>query len=109
LQDSPKDITDLVIAQVLGNLPIPHVLDLVLPIPKWNARVDNYVVSIFGFVDKCIARDGCILFFYDDDWVLKEIKSYLENYNFKIHLKFAIVNNMHHTNLEFLNKKVNFL
>ncbi len=59
-------------------------LDLVSTIPKWNARVDNYVVSIFGFVDKYLARDGSILFFYDDDRVWKEIKSYLENYNFKI-------------------------
>ncbi len=60
-------------------------------------------------MDKYLARDGSILFFYDDDRVWKEIKSYLENYNFKIHLKFAIVNNIHRTNLEFLNKKVNFL
>ncbi len=74
-------------------------LDLVSTIPKWNVRVDNYVISIFGFVDKYLAWDSCVLFFYDDDRVLKEIKSYLENYNFKIHSKFVIVNNMPCTNL----------
>ncbi len=109
MHDSLKDKADFIIAEVPGNLPIPHVLDLVLTIPKWNAKVDNYVVSIFGFVDKYLARDGFVLFFYDDDRVLKKIKSYLESYNFKIHLKFVVVNNIHRTNLKLLNKKVNFL
>jgi hypothetical protein len=84
------------------------VLDPISNIPKWNARVDNYVVSIFGLVDMYLARDGFILLFYDDNFhVLRDIKSYLEDYNIKIHSKFAIVNGMHHTNLEFLPKNIN--
>jgi len=109
-QDSPKDIVDLIFVEVLGNFPIPHLLDLVCSIPKWNARVDNYVTSIFGFVDNYLTRDGCILFLYNDNfWVLKNIKSYLEDYNFKIHSKFTIVNNMHRTNPEFPTKKKNII
>jgi hypothetical protein len=89
---------------------VPHLLDHVSSIPKWNAKVDNYVASISKFVDKYLARDDCVLFFYDDDFcILKNIKSYLENYNFKIHLKFVIINNMHHANLEFSNEKVNVI
>ncbi len=66
------------------------------------------VVSIFGFVDKYLAKNGSIFLFYDDDFrVLRDIKSYLEDYNFKIHSKFAIVNNLHRTSLEFPSKKVN--
>jgi hypothetical protein len=72
--------------------------------------MDNYVISIFGFVDKYLTRDGSIFFYYDDHfWVLKDIKSYLEDYNFKSHSKFVVVNNMHNTNLKFPNKKVTFL
>jgi hypothetical protein len=49
-------------------------------------------------------------FFYDDDFrILRDIKSYLENYNFKIHSKFVIINSMHHTHPEFPNKKVKVL
>ncbi len=49
-------------------------------------------------------------FFYDEEfWVLRDIKSYLENYNFKIHSKFVVLKSMHRTNLEFPNKKVNLL
>jgi hypothetical protein len=97
-------------AKVLGNLPILHLLDAISSIPKWNARVDNYVASIFIFVNKCLLRDGCVLFFNDDDFqVLKDIKSYLEYYNFKIHSKFIVINIMHHTNPKFLTKKVNIL
>ncbi len=87
-----------------------HLLDLLSNIPKWNAKVDNYVASIFRFANKYLARDGCILFFYYDDFrVLRDIKSYLENYNFKIYSKFIVVNKMHRTNLEFSTKKVNVL
>jgi len=107
-QDSPKDITHLIIVEAPRNLHVPHLLDLVSSIPKWNARVDNSVISIFEFVDKYFARDGSMLFFYNDDFRnLKDIKSHLENYNFKIHLKFVVVNNMHYTNPKFHNKKVN--
>jgi len=109
-QDSPKDRMDLILVEVLRNLLVAHLLDLVLNIPKWNARVENYVASIFGFVNLYLTRDGCILFFYNDDFrVLGNVKSYFENYNFKIHLKFVVVNKMHRTNLKFPMKKVNIL
>jgi hypothetical protein len=83
------------------------VLDPVSIIPKWNARMDNYVISIFSFANKYLTRDGYVFFYYDDHFrVLKDIKSYLEDYNFEIHSKFVVVNNMHNTNPEFPNKKV---
>jgi hypothetical protein len=63
-QDSPKDTTDVIIVENLGNLNVPHVLDHVSSIPKWNAKVDNYVVSIFNFVDKYLARDESVLIFF---------------------------------------------
>ncbi len=47
---------------------VPHVLDPVSSISNWNAKVDNYVVSIFDFVDKYLAMDGSVLLFYDDDF-----------------------------------------
>ncbi len=61
--DFPKDRMDVIIVENPGNFLVPHVLDLVLSIPTWNAKVDNYVVSIFDFVDKYLTRDGSILLF----------------------------------------------
>jgi hypothetical protein len=58
---------DLIIAKIPRNLPIPHVLDIASTIPKWNAKVDNYVASIFGFADKYLVRDGYVLFFHNDN------------------------------------------
>jgi hypothetical protein len=73
------------IVEVPKNFHVPHLLDVVSSIPKWNAKVDNYVASIFGFADKYLGKDGCVFFFYDDDfYVLRDIKSYLENYHFKV-------------------------
>jgi hypothetical protein len=107
-QDSPKDRANFIIAKVVGNLPIPHVLDHVSNIPKWNARVENYVISMFDFVNKYLVRNESILLFYDDDFcVLRNIKSYLEDYNFKVHSKFIVVNSLHRTSPEFPSKKVN--
>jgi hypothetical protein len=59
---------NLIFIEVLGNLHLPHLLDPLYIIPKWNARIDNYVVSIFGIANLYLAKDGCILFFYDDDF-----------------------------------------
>jgi len=58
----------LIFVEVPRDLPISHLLALILSIPKGNARVNNYVVSTFRFVDKYLVRDGCILFFYDNDF-----------------------------------------
>lgn len=59
---------DLIIVEVPQNLHVMHVLDPISSIPKWNVNVDNYIVSIFIFVDKYIAKDGSIFFFYDDNF-----------------------------------------
>jgi hypothetical protein len=40
-------------------------------------------MSIFDFTKKFLTLDGAMFLFYmDDPWVLKDIKSYLESYNF---------------------------
>jgi hypothetical protein len=104
------DRVHLIFAEILGNFPILHLLDFVSSIPKWNAKMDNYVTSIFGFADNYLTKDGCIFFLYNDNfWVLKDIKSYLKDYNFKIHSKFIVINNMHRTNPKFPTKKKCYL
>ncbi len=66
-------------------------------------------MSIFGFAEKFLVSHGSILLFHDDNfWVLREIKSYLEMYMFKIQSKFYVVNSLKHTNLEFKEKKITF-
>ncbi len=62
-QDSPKDKMDFILIELLGNLLISHLSDLVSNIPKWNARVENYVASIFIFANLYFTKDGCVLFF----------------------------------------------
>ncbi len=87
-QESRKDKTDLIIGEVLRNLAILYMLDPTSIIPPWNAKVDNYVVLIFELAKKYMARNGFIFLFHDDDFnVLRDIKSYLDNYGFIIHSK----------------------
>jgi len=67
------------------------------------------MLSPFLVGEKYLTRDGSIFFYYDDHFqVLKDIKSYMEDYNVKIDPKFVVLNNMHNTNPEFPNKKVIF-
>jgi hypothetical protein len=71
--------------------------------------MNNYVVSIFGFANKYLDPNGCMLFFHDNDfWVLKDVKAYLEDYQFKIQSKWVIVNGFHWTSLESKSRKVTF-
>jgi hypothetical protein len=40
------------IVKVLSNLPIPVVTTITTIVPLWNCYIDNYVYTIFGFVNK---------------------------------------------------------
>lgn len=66
-------------------------------------------MSIFGFAYKLLMNHGSILLFHDDDFqMLREIKSYLEIYRFKIQSKFFVVNSLKHMNIKFKEKKIAF-
>jgi hypothetical protein len=60
------------------------------------------------WIYELVSRKGWLRpFFYDDNFrVLKDIKSYFENYNFEIHSKFTMFNKMHWTNPKFPMNKV---
>jgi len=46
-------------------------------IPKWNAKVPNYVDFVFIFVDKFLLQSGVILLFHLDDLqILKKINEF---------------------------------
>jgi hypothetical protein len=98
-----------IIAKVPRNSAISHVLDHVSNIPM-ECKSGQLCCIHFWFCGQVSYKGGFVLLFYDDDfWVLRDIKSYLRDYNFKFHSKFVVVNNMHRTNPEFPNKKVNLL
>jgi hypothetical protein len=57
------------------------------------------MLCLFFDLRTCILRGMVVLFSYNDNFmVLKDIKLYLENYNFKIHSKFVVINKMHQPN-----------
>jgi hypothetical protein len=61
----------------------------------WNKKVDDYIVGVFDFAHIFLAFDGVVLLFHLDDLkVLKEVKSYLESYDFKIRMKWVMVNSL---------------
>jgi hypothetical protein len=54
---------------------------------------------IFYFAKTFLATNGAILLFHLDDlYVLKEVKSYLENYKYLIWMKWIVVNSLPFTN-----------
>jgi hypothetical protein len=49
----------------------------------WKKKVDEYIVKVFDFAQIFLAYDGAILLFHFDEFkVLKEVKFYLERYDF---------------------------
>ncbi len=52
-------------------------------ISLWNMQDEDYIVSIFDFADKFLTLDGDVLLFHlDDPLIFKEIRLYLDSYNF---------------------------
>jgi hypothetical protein len=57
-------------------------------IPIWNWSLEDYVETIFFFVEHFLSKKGRIILFYPDDlWVQKEIVSFFYAHEFTIKLK----------------------
>ncbi len=81
MQINPDNKVNLILVDVLRKLLIPLAFSSI-DIPLWNKWDEDYVVSIFNFVNKFLTCNGVVLLFrFDDPFILKEIQSYLENYN----------------------------
>ncbi len=93
MQVNPKDKANLVLIDDLGNVHVPLVSFNSPEIPLWNKQGEDWIISIFDFIENFLTFDGAMFFFHlNDPLVLKEIRSYLESYSFQICVKWAIVN-----------------
>lgn len=96
---NPKGKVQLIIVDILRNLPIPMVATNPFDIPPWNQKVDEYIVFIFNFVENLLAFDDFVLLCHLDGLrVLKEVRCYLKNYGFQIWMKWVMVNSLQLTN-----------
>ncbi len=58
----------------------------------WNMQANNFIESIMVIVDFLFDKKAIIIMHVDDLQVLKDIHSFLENYQLKVHMKSIIVN-----------------
>jgi hypothetical protein len=92
---------DLVLLHIPSNLIIPHVFKLFFFILPWNRRVDNFIKSVAVFVDRFLFGKRVVIIMHVNDLqVLKEIRSFLESYQLKVHMKWIVVNSSPHMNSE---------
>jgi hypothetical protein len=90
---SYKNKVDIVLADVPSNFLIPHIFESFSFIPPWNMRVDNFIESVVVFVNRFLSDKGAIIIMYvDDPHMLKEVCSFLESYQLKVHMKLIVVN-----------------
>jgi hypothetical protein len=81
VQINPENKVNLVLVDVFGKLLILLAFSSI-DIRLWNKWDEDYIVSIFNFVNKFLTLNGVVLLYhFDDPFMLKEIQSYLENYN----------------------------
>jgi hypothetical protein len=81
------------ITNIPSNFPIPHIFEPLSSIPQWNMRVDNFIESIVVFaIDFYMIGGANIIMYTYDPCVLKEIRSFLESYQLKVHMKWIVVN-----------------
>jgi hypothetical protein len=60
MQMNPGGKVELVIIDVLGNLPIPLISKNLDDIPSYNWKVDEYIIAIFDFTKKFLAFNGVV-------------------------------------------------
>jgi hypothetical protein len=92
---NPSGKVQLINVDVLENLLVPFISKNPSNILACIQKVDEYIATVFDFTKKFLAFNGDVLLFHLDDLkVLKEVKSYLENYGFQIWMKWVVVNSL---------------
>jgi hypothetical protein len=77
---------DLIIADILENLPVPSVSNPPSVVPHWNSRDPEYVVFIFEFASHYLQNDGALLLIHNNDRKLTtDIFDQAETYDFVMH------------------------
>ncbi len=100
-------VCDVLIAEVLSDLPVPLISIPPTDVPSLNRHIDKYVYDIFGFANKYVENNGVILIFHDDDpRIFKDIKSFLKTNGYEIHFKYAIINSLLWMNIGIKGKMV---
>jgi hypothetical protein len=93
--------------EVSSNLLVPFIFEPSSSIALWNKKVENYIYFVFGFTNKYLYSCGVVAFFHDDDpFILKEIKLFLKNNGYEIHLRWAVINTVLCMSLDIRGKKV---
>jgi hypothetical protein len=83
----------LLLANILRGVPFPFVFNLASMIPIWNHSLEDYMETIFFFVERFFFKRGRIILFYPNDLrVQKEIASFVDVYKFTIKLKWIVIN-----------------
>ncbi len=76
-------------------------------VPHWNKFDDDFMFSMFWFVNKYLEPNGCMVLFHEDSpRITKNIMSFLKNNNFKILWHWSIIHNLQHSNIKFTSMKV---
>jgi hypothetical protein len=84
LQDLPLD-DEYNFSKSPSNPHVSHVSNTPSIIPHWNMNDDNYVYSMFVFLNKFLDPNSCMVLFHKyKPSVVRKIKLFLENNNFKI-------------------------
>lgn len=98
---------DLVLANVPFNLSILRIFKPISLIFPWNWWVDNFIEFIVVFEDRFLSNKTAIIIMHVDDLqVLKEIRSFLENYQLKVCMKWTVANSSVHMSSKYSSSQV---
>jgi hypothetical protein len=86
---------DLMIFDILENLPVPNMSNLPSSIHDWNQMHKDLFVSVFDFAGGHVHDDGVLLLFLPDDLKLKAtLQGYMEAYHFSVYQEWMGVNRL---------------
>jgi hypothetical protein len=74
---------DLMIVDILDDLPIPDLSSPPTFVPKWNKRKKGFLEVVFDFANTHLHDNGAILLFFSDDLDVKvDLKGLMNAYGF---------------------------
>jgi hypothetical protein len=86
---------DLIIADILENLPVLSASNPPSVVPPWNSQDPEYVVSIFEFSSYYLQNDGVLLLIHNNDQKLTaDIFDQAETYDFVMHKDWWGINDL---------------
>jgi hypothetical protein len=101
---------DLIILDILENLPVPNLSSPATSVPQWNTLQVGFLDHVFDFASVHVQDRGAILLFFPNNLELKAmLRGYMTTYSFALFREWMGINRLRMTSVRDKTKTVSIL